>query len=801
MLDKICHFLTLRKLALLKILFLLITLVVVIMGIFLAISGVNIQSDLRALFPKNHQSSAMEAVDQRIYASLGNKIIIAVAAQDESVVRHAADILANAIKSNGDFKQDDIDKAAQQLEQQKQLLARHRFQLLTSTQYNMLAEGNTEEILNRAGTAFFGFNPQGLPLLEDPLNLFSQYLDLLQPLTKGELRGDRLWLTDENGFLVLFALTLNEDSFNLDLQARAGQWLAKLKNQLAQNSNTESARVLVSGAVFHAAQASAQAQREMTVIGFGSTLGIIILFILAFRRIKPLLLGICSLAYGCGCAFVITHSLFAEIHLMTLVFGASLLGVAIDYSLHFFCKQQFCKQQEASGSSGDAVINKLLPSLSLGLITSVLGYSCLFQAALPSLWQIACFSIVGLVATWLLVVALYPLILREELPQGFKIIDQSAQIFWHFWSTASAQRMKIYLLIIFIIVVLGAVRWSISSDARTFYSPSPDLMSSERRLQQALDTISPNQYFLLRGDSVETVLRLEERVRKTHLDPLIQQGILKHYAATSQWVPSIQQQSDNYALLQNTIYRPDGLADNFLIQLGVDANTRTAFLNTVNTQEKNYLQVQDWLSVARPDQSILWLGQSNEEVVSVIALSGIKDLKVLKQIDEPSVILVDRVASLSSLLQKLTESAKNLLILAYLFVLFFLWFFYPKLDAFWLVCIPLSATLISLAVLGLLSVPINLFHIFACYLILGLGIDYSIFSYEGGLRDKVFQRSIFLSALTSLLSFGFLTLSSTPMVQSFGVVLGLGCFFNLLLTPLVGGLNTANNSSGKNNHG
>ncbi len=91
--------------------------------------------------------------------------------------------------------------------------------------------------------------------------------------------------------------------------------------------------------------------------------------------------------------------------------------------------------------------------------------------------------------------------------------------------------------------------------------------------------------------------------------------------------------------------------------------------------------------------------------------------------------------------------------------------------------------------------PINLFHIFGCYLILGLGMDYSIFSYAEGLKDKISQRSIWLSAMTSGVSFGLLGFSSTPMVQAFGVTLLIGCGFNLLFAPLVGNLKVDNSRS------
>ena len=102
-----------------------------------------------------------------------------------------------------------------------------------------------------------------------------------------------------------------------------------------------------------------------------------------------------------------------------------------------------------------------------------------------------------------------------------------------------------------------------------------------------------------------------------------------------------------------------------------------------------------------------------------------------------------------------------------------------------LVLVPLTASAITLALLTASGVAINLFHVFGCYLILGLGMDYSIFAYQSGADDASCRRAILLSALTSGLSFGLLALSSTPMVSAFGITLLLGSIGNLLLAPLL----------------
>ena len=73
----------------------------------------------------------------------------------------------------------------------------------------------------------------------------------------------------------------------------------------------------------------------------------------------------------------------------------------------------------------------------------------------------------------------------------------------------------------------------------------------------------------------------------------------------------------------------------------------------------------------------------------------------------------------------------------------------------------------------------------ALILVLGIGIDFTLFLAEasGDLQSTMF--AISLSALTTMLSFGLLSLSSTYAVHSFGITVLLGIAIAYLLSPLV----------------
>jgi predicted exporter len=77
-------------------------------------------------------------------------------------------------------------------------------------------------------------------------------------------------------------------------------------------------------------------------------------------------------------------------------------------------------------------------------------------------------------------------------------------------------------------------------------------------------------------------------------------------------------------------------------------------------------------------------------------------------------------------------------------------------------------------VLGFSGVPLNVFSIFALMVLLGVSVDYSLFFAEDQDRSAATGLAVALSALTTILSFGLLSWSSTPALQSFGIVLSVG---------------------------
>ncbi len=206
------------------------------------------------------------------------------------------------------------------------------------------------------------------------------------------------------------------------------------------------------------------------------------------------------------------------------------------------------------------------------------------------------------------------------------------------------------------------------------------------------------------------------------------------------------------------------------------------------------LQVVDWLnSPVSNSLRFLWLGKANNGYMTVILLSNALDnQKVKNAISQYQFASYINVADdVSNVFKKYREIMTILLTIIFilLFLLLVLRYSFKKALIYFLP--PLSACSIALASLGWLGIPLTLFSLLAVILVLGIAVDYVVFFAENRSTYQSTMLAVLLSATTTILSFGLLGLSATPVVGNFGLTVFIGIISAFLLSPLV--VSTRNN--------
>lgn len=728
-----------------------------------------IDSDILSLLAQRDDSNGANLISQaqsRLSETAARRMTVLVGGGDLRSALRAADASHAALTDSAAFARIDYQLAPARAKDLQTFYAPYRAFLLTPAQRSALQTGDHASLIDQALRGFYSpvGVPGGLPLKDDPFQLFAAWQQERGTATRLRPVQDRLMVVDGERHYVALLLQITGSAFDQQVQQRVGAALA------AARRAARPMEFLSAGVVNFALAVQQQAQREIALIGTGSMLGIVLLMLAAFHSWRPLVLVLLPIIVGCVAAIAVCGWVFERIHVLTLVFGTSLVGVSVDYGLHLLCHTR----RDDERAQRFEHLRRLLPGLTLALATSVLAYLSLAIPAFPGLRQMALFSAVGLLAAWLTTVLWLPwlagggLAWQAWLPGALQALQR---LRWH------GRVVKVIALLLLLVSAWGVTRISVNDDVRLLQSLPPPLLAEQQRVTELAGLTSPAQFLLVHAPADEDVLQIEERV-SVELENVRASGLLGSYQAVSQWVPSQQRQQRDHRLLEHKLYTAGGWLDHLGSQIGLPAVWLD--ISRAAHAAAKPLALQAWLdSPASAALRYLWLGKMGEQRVSLVVLQGLKGQAGSSAVRAaaqkvPGVIWVDRTGDFSQLLMDYRREMTQVAGLAYVLVFAALLWRYRR-AALRVVAPTVLASLITLGCLGWLAIPVNLFTVLALLLVLGVGIDYGIYMQEEhGKQDSATWIGVSLSAMTTLLSFGLLALSKTPALQTFGLTMLLG---------------------------
>ena len=735
---------------------------------FRVLPDLRVETDILALLPQERQDRDLDAALQAFSAELARRQIFLVGADSPEGARRAADAFAASLRSSGAFASVQFELDAD-LRSRAEIYLLHRAWLLAPQDRHALASGETAPLLNRALRA--AYTPIGLmqpvSLADDPLGLTNNFLRVQAPVAGRARLEDSTLFVEHEGRRYLLVLAENQGSpFATEVQERVMPALEAAR--AAASATGAQVEVLSSGAIQHASAAAERARQEIATFGAIETAAVIVLLVAVFGALRPLLLGVLTLGLAVTAAFTVVHVWFGHVHLLALVFGSSLIGSVIDYSIHFFADRF---RDPARWTPADAVPH-VGPAILLGLTTTLIGYVMLAVVPFPGLEQIAVFCMTGLAVGAGTVLCLYPVLARglerKPLPRVGIRVGEKLDAWLRGWRWTAPKYAVIALLGLG--VAAGIARLRVEDDVKTLQQSPPALAAQEQRVRELLGTGIETRFFLVSGDSAQAVLETEEQLSQ-ELEGLVRANVITYYQAVSRGLPSAARQQQDRELLTRAVYAPGALLDQVMGELGFEpaaiAKRRADF-----SAASSPLSVEEWLaSPASQGSRHLWLGGVGRQHASIVTLGGIRDVQALAGIRIDNVRLIDRVAETSHILSRYRHTMTLLLAAIYciaglVLLLRFGWRDVPR-----MLLPSVAATLTTLGLFGWLGLPFNLFTLLALWLVLGLGIDYGIFLRHGREHRPTAILSVTLSACTTLIAFGLLAFSYTPFIRSIGSTL------------------------------
>lgn len=739
-----------------------------------------IETDLLAMLPEVDRDPVVERSVRAMGETAGRNALFLVGAGPFAESAAAARSFADALRDSGAFAavRLEADYDARALDR---LYAPHRHALLSDTHRAWLQAGAAERLVQAALRALY--TPAGLlrarPFAEDPLNLYGDFLT--QQIPAGgqvRLREGLLVAPGPGEGRVVVTAELRGSPFATAEQARAEPAIDAAIAAVRQAY--PDAEVLSSGVIRHAAANSARAKGEVQAFGTVSLIGVILAVLLVFRSPRPLALTLMSLSVGVMASLTACHFLFERVHLMTLVFGSTLIGVAVDYSIHYFADQF----RHRGDWPAEDTLRHVGPAILLGMLATALGYQAFLLPPFPGLRQMAVFSVVGVAAACACVLLAYPLLAnRRPAPHRPWLLGFTARL-----GTLSLPRgARAWALALPLAAATLAGLWQLRfvDDIRTLPASPAWLQAEEAAVREALGSAADTRFFLVEGADAQATLQAEEALR-ARLDALVAQGALTGYQAVTRALPSLQRQRENHAGLAAQVYAPDGALARLLRQVGY-AEAAIQAARAAFPAQPALLTLEAWLAdPASRTLRGLWLGETARGHASAVKLGGIRDVAALRALAAqlPGVRFVDRVEAISTMMGRYRHIASACLAAAYAVIGLVLMLRYRPGPGLRLLAAPIGGAVLTLATLGLAGVAANLFNVLALLLVLGMGVDYSVFMREGERSRGTVIMAILLAGLMTLLSFGMLAFSATPFIRSIGLTVLLGVTYTFVLSLL-----------------
>lgn len=625
-------------------------------------------------------------------------------------------------------------------------------------------DAQAQWILSQLYSAFSGVS--GKELSHDPLMLVrGSQLALAQNGQKLRLMDGWLVAQDSAGnYWYLLHGELKGSSFDMQqthlLVSKLHALEAELKAQYPQ------AQLLSRGTMFYSDYASQQAKHDVSTLGVATLLGVILLIVLVFRSLRPLLLCLASIGVGALAGTIVTLLLFGELHLMTLVMSMSIIGISADYTLYYLTERMVHGEAASPWESLRKVRNALL----LALMTTVVAYLIMMLAPFPGIRQMAVFAAAGLSASCLTVLFWHPWLCR-----GLPVRPVPLMTLLLRWLAAWRRDKKLSVglpvaLTIFSLAGLSMLR--IDDDISQLQALPQTLLAQEKQITGLTGQSVDQKWFVVYGESAQQTLERLEAFRPK-LEEAQKQGIFSQFRTLP--LNSLQRQQQDLQLLQQATPT-------------VAKALQSAGLQTVQPDLSPMpVTVDAWLtSPASEGWRLLWITLPDGRSGVLVPVDGVKDSAALNTLAQHAqgVAWVDRKASFDALFSLYRTILSALLGVALVVIAIG-----AMVRLGWRKgLISLVPSLLSLgcglAVLAFSGHAVNLFSLLALVLVLGIGINYTLFFSNPRGTPLTSLLAIVLAMMTTLLTLGMLVFSATQAISSFGIVLVSGIFTAFLLSPL-----------------
>ncbi len=565
-------------------------------------------------------------------------------------------------------------------------------------------------------------------------------------------------LAFDQGSTQLLMLETVPAGFELVAQTRL---VADIRATLARRA----AGAQLLGSPVYAVDLQESVRFEATLFSSIAGIALLLFIVLRFRSPQRVIGVALPLAAGGVSAMLALTFAFDEVHGITLAFGFTLLGVALDYPLHLFI------HAEEGTSAGNRNVWKVLR---LGILSTCIAYATLIFSGATGLQQLGVFALVGIIAAALTAawithrsVDLADTERSPETPPLKQVL--------RWWPAVTALGVSTAVLFAFPVF---------NDDLSSLTPVDANLLEADAQLRTTLGVADIRYLVSVKAGSEEEALRASERAVAT-LRPLQESGKLAGVQSITQILPSRDTQS----------HRREAL-DAFSIEAfeagaaaaALEPAAFATFLEALEDERDNngfatFTALRDEPALRGAVDNLFF--EHADGWVSLVFLRGLTDREAVMAALQsvPQAALLDLKLASENLVADYRSRLVTLLLIALAVIALMLGVRLSLRESLWLLLNAVAAMAFAAACSVVWLGGLSLFNLIALILVTGLGLDYVLFYGRERPRtdDRATASAVLICAVSSLLVFGILSLSEIPVLRSIGATVAAGVIAAYLL--------------------
>ena len=759
---------------------------VAILACLLVIAKTHFVADLSAFMPRTPNARQQLLIDQLHDGAVARLIMVGIEGADAAERARLSRALAKELQAT------DLFVAVQNGQEETQEHDRtyffdNRYLLSPAVTPERFEVQGLHAAISSSIDALSGGAGMGIKRLfpRDPtgetLNLLEQFAGLNQPQSV-----DGAWASRDGQRALLLAFTRAAGS-DTDAQAQAVEQTRALFHALPGRS--ADTRLVLSGAGVSSAASRSTIQEEVGRLATASFVLVVCLLLAVYRSPTLLVLSLLPVLSGVAVGIAAVSLAFGQVHGLTLGFGTTLIGEAVDFSIYFFINRS--KHQASSN---------FWRTIWLGVLTSMAGFAALLSSSFPGLAQLGLYSISGLIAAVLVTRYVLPALTPQHL--ALRDLSSMATKLDYGIGRAAALRWPAVLLALAACGSVALHHGSIWNRSLSGLNPVPAAeQQADAQLRADLGGTDTRYIMALTAPDQEAALQQAERAGAV-LQDLVQKKTIAGFNSPATVLPSMALQRARQAALPDAAQAPVRLQQ-ALQDLPVRAERLEGFLTDLQAARQRQPLLRkdlDGTSAALMVDSLLVPRASDYLVLMPLrpmAAGPWADNIPLEQVHGAlrtqglnDAVVIDMLEESSSLFDGYRHEALWLAGLGCLFILVLLLVSLRSWLRTLRVVAPVACAVVCVtAALLLQGTQLTILHLVGLLLVVAVGSNYALFFDRGAQTGSAAYRqqtqvSLVVANLTSVGSFGVLGLSKVPVLAAIGSTVAPGALLALVFAAI-----------------